>query len=303
MGRHVLALLAERGQTARTLLLPGDPAAEGIAAQGFEVVYGDITEAASLGPALAGVRQVLHLAGLVNGGRGDPADFMRVNAGGTENLAHAAAEAGVEHLVYSSSITIYGLVRDAREDHPLEATPGYPASKIAAEEHLRAILPEQHTILRLPLVIGAGDAGFMLPAVQGFRQSGQAVVVGSGQQPWSVLAAHDAARALLFALDHPETRGGLYNVNGATITNGELMQALGEAAGCTRTLRLPYALAWSVALLGELMGQGPLTRDQTKALSSPLSFDGSRFAALGFEAGVDWRDALTAGVNWAIENL
>jgi hypothetical protein len=55
-----------------------------------------------------------------------------------------------------------------------------------------------------------------------------------------------------------------------------------------------------VATLGKLTGNGVLSRDQARALSSPLSFDASRFEALGFQPEVNWRDALRDGVQWAL---
>lgn len=294
LGRHLLPLLS--GHTVRALVLPGDPDAAKLAAGGIEIVHGDVTNPAGLVDAVKDIEAVIHLAGKVDGGVGTPADFTRINAQGTANLAKAAHDAGVERVLYSSSITIYGLVAGAQEDDPLEPTPGYPRSKIEAEAALHEHLADRATILRFPLIIGAGDTGFMLPAVQGFRESGQVIIIGSGREPWSTISARDAARALVMALETSETRGQTYNVNGATVTNGELLEAIGQDAGCTKVTRLPYALAWLVATF-----TGVLSRDQARALSNPLSFDASRFEALGYRPLDDWRTALAEGVAWALE--
>ena len=186
LGRHVLAQL--EGQPLRLLVLPDDPTLPELRKQA-EVVTGDVTRPESLSLALDGVTQVMHLAGHVNGGRGRAETFMAVNAQGTANLAQAARAAGVAQFIYTSSITVYGYVRDADEAAPLVFTPGYPASKIHAERAVRQLLPAQATILRLPLVLGAGDTGFMCPGLHGLQQAGRVVLVGSGLAPWSVLAA------------------------------------------------------------------------------------------------------------------
>ena len=175
------------------------------------------------------------------------------------------------------------------------------SAKIQAERALRQLLPAQTTILRLPLVLGAGDTGFMCPALRGLRQAGRVILIGSGQAPWTVLAASDAARAIALCLNKPETRGTTYNVVGETITNGELLRAIGAGAGCTKDIRLPYAIAWMVAALTELVGHDGLTRAQVTALSQPLSMKGDRFARLGFAAQTGWRDALAEGVAWCAE--
>ena len=298
LGRHVLAQLV--GQPLRLLILPDDPALPAYQEQA-EVVTGDVTHPDSLPPALEGVTQVVHLAGYVNGGRGPAETFMAVNAQGTANLAQAALAAGVAQFIYTSSITIYGYVHEADETAPLVPTPGYPASKIHAERALRQLLPAQATILRLPLVLGAGDTGFMCPALQGFRQAGRVVLVGSGRVPWSVLAASDVARAIALCLAEPKTRGSTYNVLGETITNGELLRSIGAGVNCTQEVRLPYGVAWVAAALTELAGRDGLTRAQVQALSRPLSMKGDHFTRLGFVAQTSWREALDRAIAWCAE--
>ena len=299
LGRHVLSQLAK--QPLRLLVLPNDPALPELRKQA-QVVTGDVTWPESLVPALVGVTHVIHLAGHVNGGRGPAETYMTINAQGTSNLAQAAQAAGVGHFIYPSSITVYGHVQDADEAAPLAPTPGYAASKIQAERALRELLPEQTTILRLPLVLGAGDTGFMCPALNGFRKAGRIILVGSDQAPWSVLAASDAAQAISLCLAQPETRGSTYNVVGETITNGELLRAIGARADCHQETRLSYPIAWTIAALAELMGRDGLTRAQVQALSRPLSMNGSRFAQLGFVAKTNWREALDQAATWCGKN-
>jgi len=298
LGRHALTQLGD--QPLRLLVLPDDPALPELRKRA-DVAIGDVLRPESLPPALVGVTRVVHLAGYVNGGRGPVETFMAVNAQGTANLAQAAQDAGVAHFVYTSSITVYGYVQDADEESPLVPTPGYPASKIHAERTLRQLLPAQSTILRLPLVLGAGDTGFMCPALLGFRQAGRVVLVGSGRVPWSVLAASDAARAIALCLANPETRASTYNVAGETITNGELLRAIGAGVGCTQEIRLPYTVAWVVAALTELAGRDGLTRAQVTALSRPLSMSGDRLTRLGFVPQTGWRAALDQAIAWCAE--
>lgn len=301
IGRYVLPLLAKR--KVRALVRPGNPESDRLRAAHVEVVEGDVTASATLAKALEGVQQVIHLAGFVNGGLGEPAEFMRINAQGTANLAQAARAANVEHFIYSSSITVYGLVAGAREDARLEPTPGYPLSKIEAEKALREALGPSVTILRLPLVLGAGDRGFMQPAVLGFQKAGRVIIVGSGREPWSVISAGDAARALVMALDKPETRGQTYNVTGALITNGELLRAIGEGAGCKAVTRIPRTLAMGIAWIGELLNRRILTKDQVLALSNPLSANSSRYEALGFTPESNWQTALAEGIEWSLKEV
>ncbi len=293
IGRHLLPLLTEKAP--RLLLLPHDPARATLENQ-YEVVTGDITRMETLPRALEGITHVIHLAGKVEGGRGEPADFMHTNADGIAALATVAREANVKQFIYTSSITVYGPVLNATEKYPVRPNTNYSNSKVAAENALRHLLPFHYTILRLPLVLGAGDTGFMIPALQSMRESGKTTIIGSGKASWSVVSAQDAARACLLALDHPEALEKIYNVVGETITNGELLRAMGALAGCTGEVKLPYAVAWIAAVISEWRGQKELTRELVDTLSQPLSMDGTNFARLGFTPTVSWQEALNQSV-------
>lgn len=299
LGRHLLPLLA--GRRVRVLVLPGDPERDHLQTMPVEIVEGDVTVLPTLIKPLHGIRQVIHLAGLVNGGQGNPEDFIRVNTQGTANLARACRMAGVEHFVYSSSTTIYGSGADVHEDAQLQPTPGYPISKIKAEHALRELLGNSSAVLRFPLVLGASDRGFMRPTVHAFQKIGRVIIIGSGREKWSVISAGDAARALIMAIDKPlETRGQTYNVTGALTTNGELLQAIGAGAGCRQIVHIPISLAMGIARLSELLHWQVFTRDQVLALSGPLFANSSRFEALGFTPESNWRTVLAEGVEWSL---
>lgn len=93
-----VALVRERS---RTELLPAD----------VEQVTGDVTDKASIEAAMDGVDAVAHLAGVNPGTTNDESivdevtaeTFDAVNVEGTRNVVRAAADAGVESLVYTST--------------------------------------------------------------------------------------------------------------------------------------------------------------------------------------------------------
>jgi UDP-glucose 4-epimerase len=75
------------------------------------------------------IEGVVHFAGLKAVGESAslPLEYYDNNIGGTLNLCRAMAEAGVRHLVFSSSATVYGDPASVpvREDFPLSATNPY----------------------------------------------------------------------------------------------------------------------------------------------------------------------------------
>jgi nucleoside-diphosphate-sugar epimerase len=103
------------------------------------VVWGDITDVASVRSAITGVDAVIHLAGLVppNVGR-NPDVAFRVNVGGTKNLIALMEESEkAKRLIFASSVGVFGDVQDRepplRVETPVAPTDDYGRHKVACE--------------------------------------------------------------------------------------------------------------------------------------------------------------------------
>jgi nucleoside-diphosphate-sugar epimerase len=113
-----------------------------------------------------GADAVVHLAWLVQPNR-DRQLLRRTNVDGTRRVAHAAARAGVPHLVVASSVGAYSPVADddpRGEDWPTDgiSTSHYSVDKAAQERVLDAVEREhpELTVTRVrPSLIFQGDAG------------------------------------------------------------------------------------------------------------------------------------------------
>ena len=76
---------------------------------GAEVVRGDVTVPDSLPPVFAGVTRVFHLAGVVaHRARGPTTGLRAVNVDGARNALAACRAAGVERVVFVSSVAAVG---------------------------------------------------------------------------------------------------------------------------------------------------------------------------------------------------
>ena len=124
----------------------------------------DILDADRLAQALTG-ETIFHLAAEH---RDDvqPADlYTRVNVEGTRNLCRAARLRGIDRIIFTSSVAVYGFVEAATDEtgaiNPFNA---YGRSKYDAEQVLRAWAAEAPltrslTIIRPTVVFGAGNRG------------------------------------------------------------------------------------------------------------------------------------------------
>lgn len=138
LGRAVVRRLLREGMAVCALARPSARAEE-LATSGAEVVRGDLGDPAAIARAVAGANVVYHVAAMVEA-PGDLADFLDANRGGTERVFHAALQNGVRHIVYTSSIAVYGLVREGGlidENTPYDQRPelrdAYSQSKIQAD--------------------------------------------------------------------------------------------------------------------------------------------------------------------------
>ena len=103
LGNVLVRELVSRGEKVRAMFLPGEDR-KPLQDLPVEIMEGNVLEPESLKPAFAGVQRVFHLAGIISIMPGQNDIMRRVNVTGTQNVIRAAREAGVERLVYTSSI-------------------------------------------------------------------------------------------------------------------------------------------------------------------------------------------------------
>jgi nucleoside-diphosphate-sugar epimerase len=142
VGYALAKRLADRGDRVRALVR--DPArARAMLPASIELVPGDVTAPASLEPAMRDVRLAFHAAGMPEQWQADDAVFDRVNRQGTANVLTAALKAGVERVVYTSTMDVFaaprgGTVVETNLDPDPKPTV-YERSKQAAEKEAAAI--------------------------------------------------------------------------------------------------------------------------------------------------------------------
>jgi UDP-glucose 4-epimerase len=145
----------------------------------------------------------------------DPERDLAVNALGTLRLLHAAVRDGPRKLVHASTGSVIGEA-DRRHTADLPSLPVsyYGASKLAAESYCRVVGIRSglyYTILRYYHVIGPrqdnSDRGGVVPIFARHALRGEPLTIeGDGNQTRSFTSVHDAVRANLIALEHPDAR-------------------------------------------------------------------------------------------------
>ena len=116
------------------------------------VIRADIRNINAMFQAMQGADVVFHLAvACLRVSLYDPQSVHEVNATGTLNVCRAAFENNIQRFIYVSSSEAYGSASRVpmTEDHPLDPTTVYGASKLAGEAYVRAFW---HTY-RFPVIV------------------------------------------------------------------------------------------------------------------------------------------------------
>lgn len=159
IGSHLAEQLVRDGHDVRAIVLYNsfdsrgwlDSAPAEITSQ-IEFLPGDIRDPALMHQAVRGREAVLHLAALIAIPYSyvAPDLYVQTNIQGTLNLLNAARAADVQRFVHTSTSEVYGTARSVpmNEDHPLQGQSPYSASKIGADQMVKAF----HTSFGLPAV-------------------------------------------------------------------------------------------------------------------------------------------------------
>jgi dihydroflavonol-4-reductase len=148
VGSAVARGLVEAGFSVRALVRNKSPRAH-LSGLDLEFCEGDLRDRRSLERAIGGARYVFHVAADYRLWARDPSEIFAANVEGTRNLMEEAMRAGVERVVYTSSVATLGLRPDgwaADESVALREEQGigaYKRSKIAAERLVDTMVAER----------------------------------------------------------------------------------------------------------------------------------------------------------------
>ncbi len=252
IGGAVVTELLAAGREVRVLArAPG-----ALAGLPVEVARGDLRDPASLAAAVKGCRRVFHVAADYRLWVPDPDRMYAANVQGTRDLLAAAAEAGVERLVYTSTVGALG--------NPGDGTPGteetpvaladmaghYKRSKFLAEqvalEFARQGLPV--VLVHPSAPVGPGDSR---PTPTGqiivdYLKSRMPAYLETGL---NLVHVRDVARGHLLA----EAKGRVgekYILGNQNLSLSEIFQMLAGITGLPAPkVRLPY---WPILALSYL---------------------------------------------------
>jgi dihydroflavonol-4-reductase len=333
LGSHVARQLVARGKPVRVLLRPSS-SNRAIADLPLEYVTGDLRDAASLHRAMSGIRHVYHVAADYRLWAKKSQDIYDSNVGGTKNLLAAAKQAGVELLIYTSTVATIAVDRQATSNARADEDSSSPARTKTHND-----LPNEFTDARLDEMVGhykrskwqaeaevlaAAKSG--LPAIVAMpttpvgpwdwkpTPTGKIIVdFLNGKMPGYVetglnfVGVEDCAAGHLLVAERGKV-GERYLLGAENLTLKELLDTLARITGLPAPkLKIPHGVALSVAYaetaFSRLLGREPQIPVEGVKIAQHLMFvDASRAPCeLGFRPTAV-AAALERAVRWYEDN-
>ena len=282
VGSAVARTLLARGHDLRLLVRPGSDRSN-LAGLDAALAEGDLTDAASLVRAVQGCRYVFHVAADYRLWVPDPAAMMSANVEGTRALLLAAKAAGVERVVYCSSVAALGLTVDGapadeltpvREDKIIGV---YKMSKYRAEQAVLALVADE----RVPVVIvnpstpvGPRDIK-PTPTGKMVRDAAEGRMPAYVECGLNIVHVDDVAEGHALALERGRI-GEKYILGGQDFSLGEVFAMAARAGGKKPPrVKLPVWPLMPVALVCEALaafGIEPVVTRETLAMSRKMMF-------------------------------
>ena len=295
VGAAVARAALRRGFRTRVLMRPTASRAN-VEELDVEPVIGDMRDAGSMAAALKGVRYLFHVAADYRLWARDPGEIERNNLNGARATMQAALGAGVERVVYTSSVAALkpgeGVAVDETSRHTRQSAIGaYKRSKFMAER----------------LVLEAGQAGQNVVMVNPTTPVGERdikptptgriiVEAASGRMPafvdtgLNLVHVDDVAEGHFLALEKGRT-GENYILGGEDVSLETMLAAIagftGRRAPKIKLPRAPlFPLAWGAEWMARVSGKEPfLTTDALRMSRYRMFFSSAKAKAeLGYKA-------------------
>ena len=309
VGSAVARALAARGTRVRGLIRESSPRANLTDFPG-ELVEGDLRDAEAVARAMGGVRHLFHVAADYRLWAPDPEEIVRNNAATTRIVMEAALAAGVERIVYTSSVATLkprdgGPADESRAAAPDQVVGAYKRSKVVAER----LVEDMVAARGLPAVIVQPSTPIGPRDVRPTPTGRIIVEAANGRMPafvdsgLNLVHVDDVATGHLLAFDKGRV-GARYILGGQDVMLGDMLAEIAAIVGRKPpAIRIPrgplFPLAWVNEQVARVTGGDPfLNMDSLRMAKHRMFFTSAKAEAeLGYRARPH-REALADAIAW-----
>ncbi|WP_156679926.1 hopanoid-associated sugar epimerase [Sphingomonas profundi] len=309
VGSAVARALAAGGWRVRGMVRASSPRGN-LADFPGELAEGDLRDEAAVDRAMQGARHLFHVAADYRLWAPDPEEIVANNVATTRIAMAAALRAGVERVVYTSSVATIlpdparpaDETRAGDEDQVVGA---YKRSKVAAERLVERMVRQDG----LPAVIVNPSTPIGPRDIRPTPTGRIVIEAASGRMPafvdggLNLVHVDDVARGHLLALARGRI-GDRYILGGQDASLATMLAAVARIVGRRApTVRLPraplYPLAWANERIARVTGREPfLTLDGLRMARHAMFYSSAKAERdLGYAAR-PYGDALAEAIGW-----
>jgi dihydroflavonol-4-reductase len=309
VGSAVARALLKAGHPVRVLARPTSDR-RNLQGLSVEVAEGSLEDQGSLAAAVAGCRCLFHVAADYRLWVPDPEPMFRVNVAGTRALMLAASDAGVERIVYTSSVATLGIVPggiadEATASRAADMIGPYKLSKFEAEAAVTELVVERGlpaVIVNPSTPIGPGDIK-PTPTGRLIVEAARGRMLGYVDTGLNVAHVDDVALGHLLAAKSGQI-GRRYILGGENLSLLEILEEVARLTGRRPpAFKIPYGallpIARGIEAIARVTGREPfVTVDGVEMSKKRMFFSSTRAVEeLGY-APRPARQALTDAIAW-----
>ncbi|MEM7452755.1 MAG: NAD(P)-dependent oxidoreductase [Planctomycetota bacterium] len=312
IGRHLIETLSASENDYEVVILDlKEPPYSG----DYEYIQGDVRDEEVVAKFCNGLDAVVHLAAAHHDFGVSREEFFSVNEKGMQVLCDAMANAGVNHLVFYSTVAVYdyrdkGPIDESKTPNPLN---DYGQSKLAAEKVVENWMNDQRSaqIIRPTVVIGPRNIANMYSLIDQINRGRYIFHFGGGQNIKSLAVVMNLVgfTEYLISREQPEQRAGVFNfVDYPQLKVNETVSVVHEELERRNPrLRVPLWLALLggkffdilIAVTGKNL---PISSARIKKLATSTKFEGKRVEAAGYQRPYTAEQGLREMVRWYREH-
>ncbi|CAL1520760.1 NAD-dependent epimerase/dehydratase family protein [Chitinophaga sp. MM2321] len=231
--------------------------------------------------------------------------YHDVNVEGAENVLKIMKAKGINKIIFTSSVAVYGLNKEnPTEEHPIDPFNHYGKSKWQAEEVLREWYnqdKENRTliIIRPTVVFGPGNKGNVYNLLKQIS-TGKFLMIGKGQNKKSMAYVENITSFIQYCIDEKMNGYKVFNyADKPDLTMNELVKVAEETMSKKLPpLRIPYWLGYTSGIGFDILAKVinkklPISSVRVKKFCATTQFANKAVELSGFKPPFSLEEGLS----------
>ena len=276
--------------------------------------FADVRSFGSLSDSLSRSSIIINLAAIHRDDVHPTSLYFETNVDGAEKICMAAEDKSIEHIIFTSSVAVYGQnLGIVSEDNLPSPSNHYGKSKLQAEDvfiswQMRDPSKRNITIIRPTVIFGPSNRGNFYNLIHQIFKN-KFLMIGSGKNRKSMAYVENVVDFILYSIKFPP---GIHVYNYADapdLSMSELISLIYHSIGSRRQslLRIPYSIGYSIGMIFDVFSTAlgrklPISRMRVRKFCSNSIFS-TKSIEVGFKPRFSLVDAVHKTVKYEYEKF